>query len=197
MRAIRITIALLILSPIFLLAISESRLSVRVLAQVTTLPGPAPLTPPAAPGQPNSFATIGALPSLAPAPGTFRAAIASVQPTPRIFRCTCSAPGYWTEWAGTVAAPSYSRRRNRASFRHSPRRTTLRTRRSGTESPRASRCRCSRHRSRVNARNARAIEQVTEIVARPRLVQQLFQIERERRGSLDVPDRRRVERNIA
>ncbi len=107
MRAIRITIALLILSPIFLLAISESRLGVRVLAQVTTLPGPAPLTPPAAPGQPNSFATIGALPSLAPAPGTFRAAIASVQPTPRIFRCTCSAPGYWTEWAGTVAAPSY------------------------------------------------------------------------------------------
>lgn len=107
MRAIRLTIALLILSPIFLLAISESRLGVRLLAQVTTLPGPAPLTPPAAPGQPNSFATIGALPSLAPAPGTFRAALASIQPTPRVFRCTCSAPGYWTQWVGVVSAPSY------------------------------------------------------------------------------------------
>jgi len=107
MRAIKRAIALLILSPIFLLAISESSLGVKLLAQITTQPGPVPLTPPAAPGQPNSFATIGALPSLAPAPGTFRAALASIQPTPRAFRCTCSAPGYWTQWAGTVSAPSY------------------------------------------------------------------------------------------
>jgi hypothetical protein len=109
MRAIRIAIVLLILSPIFLLAISESRLGVRLQAQVTGAPGPAPLTPPAAPGQPNSFATIGALPPLAPAPGTFAraAAAAAIQPTPRAFRCTCSAPGYFTQWAGEVVAPSY------------------------------------------------------------------------------------------
>ncbi len=108
MRAIRRAIALLILSPIFLLAISESSLGVRVLAQVTGQPGRAPLTPPAAPGQPASFATIGALPRLAPAPGTFGAlARAAIQPTPRAFRCTCAAPGYWTQWAGEVVAPSY------------------------------------------------------------------------------------------
>ncbi len=109
MRAIRRAIALLILSPIFLLAISESSVGVQLLAQVTGQPGPAPLTPPAAPGQPASFSTIGALPALAPAPGTFRASAlqAAAQPTPRAFRCTCSAPGYYTQWAGEVVAPSY------------------------------------------------------------------------------------------
>lgn len=109
MRTFRRTIALLILSPIFLLAISESRLGVRVLAQVPAVPGPVPLTPPAAPGQPNSFATIGALPALAPAPGTFSAAAAAaaIQPTPRAFRCSCSAPGNWTQWTGLVTSTSY------------------------------------------------------------------------------------------
>lgn len=109
MRAIRRAIALLILSPIFLLAIGESSLGVRLLAQVTGQPGPAPLTAPAAPGQPASFSTIGALPALAPAPGTFARpnAGSAIQPTPRAFRCTCSAPGFWTQWAGVVEAPSY------------------------------------------------------------------------------------------
>ncbi|HZC46619.1 MAG TPA: hypothetical protein VE243_09090 [Candidatus Acidoferrum sp.] len=66
-----------------------------------------PLTAPVAPGQPQAFSTIGALPPLAPAPGTSPAAVASVVPTPRVFRCTCSAPGTWTEFVGTVASTSY------------------------------------------------------------------------------------------
>ena len=70
MRSVRLAIAVLIVSPILMLALSESRLSRQPFAQVTAAPGPVPLTPPSAPGQPASFATIGALPSLAPAPGT-------------------------------------------------------------------------------------------------------------------------------
>jgi hypothetical protein len=30
-----------------------------------------------------------------------------VVPTPRAFRCTCSAPGNWTQWAGVVSSSSY------------------------------------------------------------------------------------------
>ncbi|HEY9157097.1 hypothetical protein [Candidatus Binatus sp.] len=66
-----------------------------------------PLTAPVAPGQPQAFATIGALPALAPAPGTTLAAVASAAPTPRAFRCTCTAPGIATQWAGVVSSPSY------------------------------------------------------------------------------------------
>ena len=107
MRAVRLTIVLLIVSPIFMLALSESRLARQPFAQVTAAPGPVPLTPPAAPGQPQAFSTIGALPALAPAPGTRLAAAPSVQPTPRVFRCTCSAPGTWTEWSGNVSSSNY------------------------------------------------------------------------------------------
>ena len=53
MRAVRLTIVLLIVSPIFMLALSESRLARQPFAQVTAAPGPVPLTPPAAPGQPQ------------------------------------------------------------------------------------------------------------------------------------------------
>jgi hypothetical protein len=115
MRAIRLTSALLILSATVVLALGELTASSRLMAQVSAQPGPAPLTPPAAPGQPASFATIGALPALAPAPGTFRAALATPQPTPRVFRCTCSSPGTWTQWAGSVTAPSYILARESAS----------------------------------------------------------------------------------
>ncbi|WP_424673792.1 hypothetical protein [Candidatus Binatus sp.] len=66
-----------------------------------------PLTAPVAPGQPQPFATIGALPGLAPAPGTTPAAVASAAASPRAFRCTCSAPGSGTEWAGVVSSSSY------------------------------------------------------------------------------------------
>jgi hypothetical protein len=66
-----------------------------------------PLTAPAAPGQPQAFSTIGALPALAPAPGAKLAAAPAALPTPRVFRCTCSAPGNWVEWAGSVSSSSY------------------------------------------------------------------------------------------
>ncbi len=107
MRAVRLVIAVLIVSPILMLALSESKLSRQPFAQVTAAPGPVPLTAPVAPGQPQAFSTIGALPSLAPAPGTVPLAAASAAPTPRAFRCTCSAPGTWTEWAGIVSSSSY------------------------------------------------------------------------------------------
>jgi hypothetical protein len=107
MRAVRLVIAVLIVSPILVLVVGESRLSRQLFAQVTAAPGPAPLTAPVAPGQPQAFSTIGALPSLAPAPGTIPRIAASAVPTPRAFRCTCSGPGTWTEWAGIVSSSSY------------------------------------------------------------------------------------------
>ncbi len=107
MRAVRLVIAVLIVSPILMLALSESRLARQPFAQVTAAPGPVPLTAPVAPGQPQPFATIGVLPVLAPAPGTSPAVVAAAAPTPRAFRCTCSAPGTATEWAGLVSSSSY------------------------------------------------------------------------------------------
>lgn len=109
MRAVRIIVVLLIVSPIFMLALSEPRFAGRgqPFAQITAAPGPVPLTPPLAPGQPAPFATIGALPSLVPAPGTTFAAAPTALPTPRVFRCTCSAPGTWTEWEGRVSSSNY------------------------------------------------------------------------------------------
>ena len=62
MRAVRLVIAVLIVSPIMMLALSDTRLSRQPFAQVTAAPGPAPLTAPVAPGQPQAFSTIGALP---------------------------------------------------------------------------------------------------------------------------------------
>jgi hypothetical protein len=107
MRAVRLVIAVLIVSPILMLALSESRLSRQPFAQVTAAPGPVTLTAPVAPGQPQAFSTIGALPALAPAPGTVPLGVASAAATPRAFRCTCSTPGTWTEWAGIVSSSSY------------------------------------------------------------------------------------------
>jgi len=107
MRAVRLGIVVLILLPIMMLALSEPKLARQPFAQVTAAPGPVPLTAPVAPGQPQPFSTIGALPSLAAAPGFTPAAVASVAPTPRAFRCTCGAPGTWTEWAGVVSSSSY------------------------------------------------------------------------------------------
>ena len=107
MRGFRLVAVVLILSPMIMLALSESKLARQPFAQVTAAPGPVPLTPPVAPGQPQSFSTIGALPALAPAPGTLPAAVASIAATPRAFRCTCNAPGTWTEWSGVVRSSSY------------------------------------------------------------------------------------------
>jgi hypothetical protein len=107
MRGFRLLAVVLILSPIIMLAMSESKLARQPFAQVTAAPGPVPLTAPVAPGQPQAFSTIGALPALAPAPGTLPLTAASILATPRAFRCTCGAPGTWTEWAGVVSSSSY------------------------------------------------------------------------------------------
>jgi hypothetical protein len=107
MRAVRLIFAVLIVSPMLVLALSESRLSRQPFAQVTAAPGPVTLTAPVAPGQPQAFSTIGALPALAAAPGTVPLGVATAAPTPRAFRCTCSAPGTYTEWAGIVSSSSY------------------------------------------------------------------------------------------
>ncbi len=107
MRGFRFLVVVLILSPIIMLALGEPKLARQPFAQVTAAPGPAPLTAPVAPGQPQPFSTIGALPSLAAAPGFTPAAVASIAATPRAFRCTCGAPGTWTEWAGIVSSSSY------------------------------------------------------------------------------------------
>ncbi|MGD0120238.1 MAG: hypothetical protein ABSD30_19400 [Candidatus Binatus sp.] len=106
MRGFRLLITVLIISPILMLALSDSRLSRQPFAQVTAAPGPVPLTAPVAPGQPQAFSTIGALPSLAAAPGTLQAA-ASAAPTPRSFRCSCASAGEWTEWVGIISSSSY------------------------------------------------------------------------------------------
>jgi hypothetical protein len=105
MRGLRLAITVIIISPILLLALTDSRLSRQPCAQVTAAPGPVPLTAPVAPGQPQAFSTIGALPSLAAAPGI--PALASAAPTPRSFRCSCTSPGTWTEWVGVVSSSSY------------------------------------------------------------------------------------------
>ncbi len=107
MRALRLVIAVLIVSPILILAFTDSKFTSQPCAQVTAAPGPVTLTAPVAPGQPQAFSTIGALPALAPAPGTVPLGVASVASTPRAFRCTCSTAGTWTEWAGVVSSSSY------------------------------------------------------------------------------------------
>ena len=107
MRAVRLAGAVLIVSPILMRALSESRLARQPFAQVTAAPGPVTLTAPVAPGQPQAFSTIGALPSLAAAPGTLPVGVPTVLPTPRAFRCSCSTPGTWTEWVGVISSSSY------------------------------------------------------------------------------------------
>jgi hypothetical protein len=109
MRAVRLRLAItvLIVSPFLILALSDSKLARQPFAQVTTAPGPVVVPAPFAPGAPQAFSTIGALPSLAAAPGFTPFAAASVLPTPRAFRCTCGAPGTWTEWVGVVSSSSF------------------------------------------------------------------------------------------
>jgi hypothetical protein len=109
MRAVRLRLAItvLIVSPFLILALSDSKLARQPFAQVTAAPGPVVVPAPFAPGAPQAFSTIGALPSLAAAPGFTPAAFASAVATPRVFRCTCGAPGTWTEWAGVVTSSSF------------------------------------------------------------------------------------------
>jgi hypothetical protein len=105
MRALRLAVLLFISVPIFILVLGESRKTPQLFAQ--TVVTPAALVPPAAPGQPASFPTIGALPSLLPAPGSFASVLATPLATPRVFRCTCGGAPFRTSWAGTVPASSY------------------------------------------------------------------------------------------
>ena len=107
MRVLRSALMLLISVPIFILVLSESREPTRALAQIAPAAPNAALVPPAAPGQPAAFATIGALPSLLPGPGTLRNVLATPVPTPRVFRCSCGSAGIPTAWVGTVPAANY------------------------------------------------------------------------------------------
>jgi len=104
MRATRISIAAIILTSFFLLAVRESRYASPAFGQAVA-PAPPVITLPNAPGQPQSFATIGALPQLAPAPGT--QAVATPQATPQVFRCACNGPGFPTSWIGQVQAANF------------------------------------------------------------------------------------------
>lgn len=111
MRRVRqLTAALIILFPILILLMAESRYAQDAFGQVS--PAPAPLGAPAAPGQPSAFATIGALPPLAPAPGT--RLTPTPQATPRMFVCSCAGPGFPAKWVGKVPAPSYILARQQA-----------------------------------------------------------------------------------
>jgi hypothetical protein len=106
MHATRVWIAAVMLTSFFLLAVEESRYATPAFGQaVAPAAGPAApsVTLPAAPGQPQSFATIGALPQLAPAPGPRRAK-ATPTPSTQVFRCACNGPGTPTSWMGQVQA---------------------------------------------------------------------------------------------
>ena len=104
MRIARVS-AVIILTTFFLLALKESRYVGHAFGQVAPATGPSvpSVTLPAAPGQPNAFSTIGALPQLLPAPGP---ALSSPTPTPGMltFRCACNGPGSPTSWMGPVSA---------------------------------------------------------------------------------------------
>jgi hypothetical protein len=117
MRAARLAIAVIMLTPILLVGAGESIFVQPAFGQIGGPPGApgAPLAPPAAPGAPQALPTVGALPQLAPAPGARRLVQATPLATPRVFRCTCSGPGFPTAWTGRVPAPSYIIAREQAS----------------------------------------------------------------------------------
>lgn len=109
MRVLKFSIAMLMFTEILVLAMPESRYSAPAFGQVV-IGGPAtpvPLTPPPPPGQPQAVSTIGAIPQLAPAPGSTNVLAASPAATPREFVCSCAGLGYPTEWVGRVASTSY------------------------------------------------------------------------------------------
>src|SRR5579885_2996597 len=109
MRASRISVAAAILTSFFLLALRESRYAGTAFGQALA-PAAGPSVPavtlPAAPGRPQAFATIGALPQLLPAPGPHRFAVPTPTPAQQLFRCACNGPGFATSWVGQVQAAS-------------------------------------------------------------------------------------------
>lgn len=104
MRVARVSAAI-ILTSFFLLALKESRYAGPAFGQTAPAAGPSvpSITLPPAPGRPQAFSTIGALPQLLPAPGP---ALSSPTPTPGLltFRCACNGPGSPTSWMGPVSA---------------------------------------------------------------------------------------------
>jgi hypothetical protein len=104
MRVARVS-AVIILTSFFLLALKESRYAGPAFGQTAPAAGPSvpSITLPAAPGQPQSFATIGALPQLLAAPGPALAS-ATATPAQQSFRCACNGLGTATSWIGRVPA---------------------------------------------------------------------------------------------
>ncbi len=108
MRAVRLlVITVLIVSPILILALSDSKLARQPFAQVTAAPGPVSCLHPSLPVSRKRSRPSERCPRSQRRPVHRPLAAASVAPTPRAFRCTCGAPGTWTEWAGVVSSSSY------------------------------------------------------------------------------------------
>jgi hypothetical protein len=117
MRSAWQILAAVILSPILVLMMAESRYAPVAFGQIGGAPPApaAPIAPPPAPGAPAALPSVGALPQLAPAPGTQRSALAATPlPTPRMFACSCAGPGFPVGWVGKVPAPSYILARQQA-----------------------------------------------------------------------------------
>jgi hypothetical protein len=106
MRAPKFAIAIVLLTPILMLAVFVS-----ARAQIGFPSGapPAPLAPPPPPpGAPSVLATPAVVPPLAPAPTVAAVGAGSslISSTPRPFACSCSGPGFNTHWVGNVVAPN-------------------------------------------------------------------------------------------
>jgi len=108
MQGLKLT-AVIALTTVFFLVARESMFTRPAFGQAA-VPVPTAAPPvfslPAAPGQPQPLPTIGALPALAPAPGSLTVAVASAAPTPRAFVCSCSGYGYPVQWVGQVSSTS-------------------------------------------------------------------------------------------
>jgi hypothetical protein len=93
------------LTSFFLLAVKESRYAAPAFGQTAIAPAAVPsVVIPVAPGQPQPFATIGALPQLLAAPGPVTFASPAPSPAAQVFRCACNGPGFPTSWVGQVQA---------------------------------------------------------------------------------------------
>ena len=218
MRAVRLVIAVLIVSPILMLAFSESRFSRQPFAQVTAAPGPVPLTAPVAPGQPQAFSTIGALPALAPAPGTSR----SERRAPRRRRAHFDAPVRRREpgpsgpassrrpaiflrgQSASGQCASYLLNANAPSAYIAPEGSTAEPATADDLQWQAFTQRAQvalRWDNRIlrNARRKRAENAMhaMRVQLNAGLIDKVLQIRRDRRTRLDVTDRRRVERHVA
>jgi len=105
MRVARVSFAAVMLTSFFMLAVKESRYATPAFGQAAIAPAAVPsVSLPAAPGQPQPFATIGALPQLLPAPGPVPFASPAPSPAAQVFRCACNGPGFPTSWIGQVQA---------------------------------------------------------------------------------------------